>query len=166
MARDQRALDVLPDDLERLQSRIVLFEPSHRDGFRTLVADTLREFGFEPDPSLDPDLEDPAGTYESLWVALVDGDVVGSVALRADDADTLVLKRMYLRPEQRGRGLGRRLLDTALTHARSSGAKRIRLDTTERMVAARALYEQYGFERVAGDDPRQGQERLLYELDL
>jgi ribosomal protein S18 acetylase RimI-like enzyme len=73
---------------------------------------------------------------------------------------------MYLRPEQRGRGLGRRLLDTALTHARSSGAKRIRLDTTERMVAARALYEQYGFERVAGDDPRQGQERLLYELDL
>ena len=142
------------------------FEPGHHDGFRMLVVDTLREFGFEPDPSLDPDLEDPAETYESLWVALVDGDVVGSVALRADDADTLVLKRMYLRPEQRGRGLGRRLLDTALAHARSSGAKRITLDTTERMVGARALYEQYGFKRVAGDDPRQGQQRLLYELDL
>jgi GNAT superfamily N-acetyltransferase len=144
----------------------VSFEPGHHDGFRTLVAETLREFGFEPDPSLDPDLEDPAGTYESLWIALVDGDVVGSVALRADDADTLVLKRMYLRREQRGRGLGRRLLDTALAHARRSGAKRIRLDTTERMEAARALYEQYGFEQVAGDDPRQGQRRLLYELEL
>ncbi len=40
------------------------------------------------------------------------------------------------------------------------------LDTTERMQAAQRLYELYGFTRVAGDAPRQGQERLLYELRL
>jgi hypothetical protein len=42
----------------------------------------------------------------------------------------------------------------------------IRLDTTERMEAARRLYEAYGFVRVPGDAPRQGQSRLLYELTL
>src|SRR6266540_1951702 len=61
---------------------IVSFQPSHVDGFRALVSETLREFGFAPDPELDADLDDPAATYAALWVA-VDGDaVVGSVALR------------------------------------------------------------------------------------
>jgi ribosomal protein S18 acetylase RimI-like enzyme len=155
-----------PAELERLQSRIVPFEERHHNGFRALVSDTLREFGFEPDTALDPDLIDPLGTYEFLWVAVSDGKVVGSVALRSRAPDTLELKRMYLRSDHRGRGLGRRLLETALAQARASGAALIRLDTTERMEAARALYEQYGFERVAGDDPRQGQRRLLYELEL
>ena len=155
-----------PADLERVQCRIVPFDKAHRDGFRALVSETLREFGFEPDAALDPDLTDPAGTYASLWVAVMNGDVVGSVALRTVRPRELELKRMYLRPEQRGRGLGRRLLETALAEARSSGAHLVRLDTTERMETARALYERYGFKEVPGDAPRQGQRRLLYELEL
>ena len=145
---------------------IVPFRPGHADGFRSLVADTLREFGFEPDPEIDPDLDDPAGTYVALWIA-VDGEaVVGSVALRELDAGALELKRMYLRPEQRGAGLGKKLLDVALEYARETGAEVVRLDTSERMVAAQRLYEANGFRRVAGDAPRQGQCRLLYELRL
>jgi len=65
MTRDEPAAE-----LERLQTRIVPFEPVHEAGFRTLVSETLREFGFEPDPEIDPDLADPAGAYESLWVAV------------------------------------------------------------------------------------------------
>jgi putative acetyltransferase len=163
MVGDQRAVDVLR---RPVQCRIVPFDEAHHDGFRTLVSDTLREFGFEPDPALDPDLTDPGGTYASLWVAVVHGEVVGSVALRALGRDEVELKRMYLRPDQRGRGLGRRLLETALAEARSLGARLVRLDTTERMETARALYERYGFKEVPGDAPRQGQRRLLYELEL
>ena len=70
MTRDERAT---PAELERLQTRIVPFEPVHEAGFRTLVSETLREFGFEPNPEMDPDLADPAGAYESLWVAVADG---------------------------------------------------------------------------------------------
>ena len=125
-----------------------------------------REFGFEPDPEIDPDLADPAGAYESLWVAVADGEVVGSVALRDLTPAERQLKRMYLRPDQRGRGLGRRLLETALERARADGVSVIRLDTSERMEAARSLYEAYGFRRVSGSAPRQGQNRLLYELEL
>jgi GNAT superfamily N-acetyltransferase len=145
---------------------ITRFEREHISGFRALVADTLREFGFEPDPQIDPDLADPAAVYTALWVALADGDVVGSIALRDLGTGELELKRMYLHPSQRGRGVGKRLLTTALEWARANGATLIRLDTSERMETAQRLYEAYGFERVPGDAPRQGQRRLLYELRL
>jgi len=145
---------------------IVPFQPGHLDGFRSLVAETLREFGFEPDPELDHDLDDPGATYTALWVA-VDGDeVVGSVALRDLGDGAVQLKRMYLRPDRRGHGLGKQLLALALDWARANGMRSVRLDTSERMVAAQRLYEANGFERVRGDAPRQGQCRLLYELRL
>lgn len=145
---------------------ITRYEREHADGFRTLVGDTLREFGFEPDPEIDPDLADPAAVYTAVWVAVLDSDVVGSIALRDLGASELELKRMYLRTSQRGRGLGRQLLETALDWARTSGATLIKLDTSERMETAQRLYEAYGFQRVPGDAPRQGQRRLLYELRL
>ena len=146
--------------------RIVPFRPVHVSGFRRLVADTLREFGFEPDPEIDPDLADPAEVYDAIWVALHGDEVVGSVALRRLGPREVELKRMYLRSSLRGRGVGRRLLDTALAWAREQEIDTIKLDTTERMEAARHLYEARGFVRVPGDAPRQGQPRLLYELRL
>jgi GNAT superfamily N-acetyltransferase len=145
---------------------IVPFEPNHTDGFRSLVSETLLEFGFEPDPELDDDLESPSATYTALWVVVADGGVVGSVALRDLGDGAVELKRMYLRPEQRGRGLGTRLLALALEWARTNGMHAVRLDTSERMIAAQRLYEAHGFKRVAGNAPRQGQCRLLYELRL
>jgi GNAT superfamily N-acetyltransferase len=148
----------------RGELRIVPFAKSHGQGFRDLVADTLREFGFAPDSELDPDLADPAAIYEAVWVALLDNAVVGSVALRRLSRRQVELKRMYLRPHVRGRGAGRRLLETALAWAREHRIETISLDTTERMEAARHLYEAYGFTRAPGEAPRQGQRRLLYEL--
>jgi len=145
---------------------IVPFQPAHADGFRSLVADTLREFGFEPDPSLDADLDDPAGAYAALWIVVEGDEVVGSVALRDLGDATVLLKRMYLRPAARGRGTGKHLLSVALGWAREHGVRSVRLDTSERMVAAQRLYEAHGFRRVPGEAPRQGQCRLLYELIL
>jgi ribosomal protein S18 acetylase RimI-like enzyme len=144
----------------------VPFEATYSDGFRALVADTLPEFGFEVDPAFDSDLDDPAGAYTALWVAVEDGEVVGSVALRDLGGGVLELKRMYLRPSRRGLGLGKRLLGVALDYARAQDAVAVRLDTSEEMVAAQRLYEAHGFERVSGSAPRQGQCRLLYELRL
>ena len=73
---------------------------------------------------------------------------------------------MYLRPDARGRGLGKQLLGIALDWARANDERTVRLDTSERMVAAQHLYEAHGFERVPGEAPRQGQCRLVYELRL
>ena len=154
-------------DLERLTIEIVPFEATHAQGFAALIADTLREFGFEHDPELDADLEDPGGTYVALWIALAGGEVAGSVALRDLGDRAHKLKRMYLRPAHRGHGLGRRLLATALDWARANDARVVRLDTAEGMVAARRLYESAGFVQLPDPElPRQGQQRLAYELRL
>jgi GNAT superfamily N-acetyltransferase len=156
----------VPADPRRLKVRIVPFEARHADGFRSLVSDTLREFGFEPDSGLDPDLDEPVRHYAALWIAELDGQVIGSVALEDLGDGAVLLKRMYLREDQRGHGLGRRLLTIAVDWAQARGVSVIRLDTSERMQAARALYEAYGFRRLPGEAPRQGQPRLLYELRL
>jgi putative acetyltransferase len=156
-----------PPDLERLEVDFVPFEPQHAGGFVALVVDALREFGFERDPVLDQDLDDPVATYAVLLLAIAGGEVAGSVALRDLGGDVYQLKRMYLRSALRGRGVGKRLLATALDWARTNDARVVTLDTAERMVAARRLYESVGFVRVpGGGPPRQGQERLLYELRL
>jgi GNAT superfamily N-acetyltransferase len=101
-----------------------------------------------------------------LWIAEDDGRVVGSAALRDLGNGVVELKRMYVRPEARGRGLGKELLGLALDWARTQGQHTVRLDTSERMLAAQRLYEAHGFMRVSGSAPRQGQCRLLYELQL
>src|SRR6266536_3495557 len=82
-------------DLKRARLSVVPFRPEHADGFRSLVADTLQEFGFEADPAIDPDLDDPAATYAAFWIAADAGDVVGSVALRELGDGAVELKRMY-----------------------------------------------------------------------
>jgi molybdopterin-guanine dinucleotide biosynthesis protein A len=155
-----------PADLEVLQVRIVPFRPEDASGFRALVSDTLREYGFEPDPELDPDLADPGAVYEAVWVALAGERVGGSVALRRVGAAEVELKRMYLRPDLRGRGVGRKLLQMAIAWAREHRIERVTLDTTEDMQAARHLYETSGFVHVDGAPQRQGRQRLLYELRL
>jgi putative acetyltransferase len=146
---------------------IVPLEERHADGFRALVAETLPEFGFALDPAYDVDVENPTSAYAAAWVALNEsGEVVGSVALRDLGDGVVELKRMYLRPDERGHGLGKRLLAIALEWARAHGNEAVRLDTSERMVTAQRLYEAQGFRRVDGSAPRQGQCRLLYELRL
>ena len=80
-----------------------------------------------------------------------DGRVVGGagvVQLEGDAPYVCELRKMYLLPESRGLGLGRRLLLTALDAARSLGYRTCYLETLEHMSAARRLYERHGFQRL------------------
>ena len=73
---------------------------------------------------------------------------------------------MYVAEDARGRGLGRALLDRALAWAREHGYRYVHLDTTDAMVAARALYESAGFRAVGEGVPREGRCRIVYRLAL
>lgn len=80
-------------------------------------------------------------------VAVATGEAVGCVALQpvSEDARTGEIKRMYVAPAARGRGVARRLLAEVERLARRSGYRRLRLATGHRQPAAIALYESAGY---------------------
>ena len=86
---------------------------------------------------------------EAAWVAEVDGEVAGSVFVVAKDAETAQLRLLYLEPGMRGKGLGRRLTETATGFAREAGYARMVLWTQSELAAARHVYARAGFVKVA-----------------
>ena len=76
------------------------------------------------------------------------GEIVGTAGVRRLDPGIGEIKRMWVRPECQGLGLGRRLLDRCLEEARSRGFQSIRLDTEQRMEAALLLYRSRGFTEI------------------
>jgi GNAT superfamily N-acetyltransferase len=73
---------------------------------------------------------------------------VGCGALRLLDSETAELKRMYVSPLVRGKGLGRRLLAALEAEARALGVRRLVLETGVRQAAALALYRTTGFQPI------------------
>lgn len=67
------------------------------------------------------------------------------IAMRPLDAATAEMKRLYVRPDARGRGLARQLISRLCDEARRLNYSEIRLDTLPHMGEAQALYETYGF---------------------
>jgi len=87
-----------------------------------------------------------------LLLAQVNGEIAGCCALRpldgCDYSNAAEMKRLYVRPAFRGLGLGRQLAEAILDAARHAGYACVLLDTLDDMEAARALYEDLGFEEV------------------
>ena len=99
-----------------------------------------------------------------LWVALDGEAVVGCAAITPVREGVCELKRMYLLPAHRGRGVGRRLLGEALGYARDR-YQRVELETHTRMEAARALYGSAGFQKFCSEMRNCGCDQSMY-LDL
>ncbi len=93
------------------------------------------------------------------------GKVVGTAAVRRLEPGVAELKRMWLRPACRGRGLARRLMDRVLEEARALGGRVLRLDSEQRLEAAVRLYRSYGFTEIP-DYNRNPRAELWMELRL
>ena len=83
-----------------------------------------------------------------LLVAHVSGDAVACVALRRLEDDLCEMKRLYVRPSQRGLGLGRTLAEAVIGEARQIGYASMRLDTLPSMTEAAVLYASLGFREI------------------
>jgi putative acetyltransferase len=128
-----------------------------RADIERLVFAVLAEHGLKPDPeNTDSDLHDIQASYFAeggRFDLLVDdfGKIIGSVGLCRVADSTCELRKMYLAPEARGSGWGRRLLEHALAGAAELGFRRVVLETASVLQAAIALYERYGFKRYTPD---------------
>jgi ribosomal protein S18 acetylase RimI-like enzyme len=80
------------------------------------------------------------------FLALASGAVIGCVAVRKLDPETALLLRLYVKPERRGLGAARSLVEATIKYARTSGYRRVVLDTNKAVLEpAFRLYRSLGF---------------------
>ena len=105
--------------------------------YEALVAKILTEFVGRND-----------AVNERAWIAENHGTILGSVYLMREDAETARLRLLYVEPQARGLGLGKKLVSECTTFAREAGYKRIVLWTQSTLTAARKLYVGEGYELI------------------
>lgn len=90
----------------------------------------------------------------------------GCVAIREQRPGICEMKRLYVKAQHRGRGLGRLLAESAIHSARKLGYTEIVLDTLPSMIEAQSLYASLGFREVEGyyPNPEQGVRYLTRDL--
>jgi GNAT superfamily N-acetyltransferase len=126
--------------------------PDGRDGSALLAAyfaDNRERFGeFDPErsePASVDDMSPPGGWF---GVLRVDGRALACGGFKRLDARTAEIKRMYVAPDGRGRGLGRTMLARLEAVAAEMGYERVRLDTGAVHHEATALYRRAGYREI------------------
>ncbi len=138
---------------------------------RELFTEYAASLGFELDfQGFDEELRTLPGDYAPPGGALLLGEVGGGpvacIALRDLGERCCELKRMYVRPEHRRRGLGRSLASAIIAEARRLGYERMRLDTIDTMTRAIALYRSLGFREIPPYRPNPIPGATFFELTL
>jgi putative acetyltransferase len=121
---------------------------------RELFLEYARSLGFSLCfQNFDQELANLPGDYSPphgrLLLAEFEGELVGCVALHKLENEICEMKRLYLRPQFRRKGLGRALATRIIAEARDLGYSRLRLDTVESaMQDAVAMYLKLGFRKI------------------
>lgn len=140
--------------------------PGVREIFREYAAWVGGEICFE---SFERELAGLPGAYAApgggLYLAMSGARIAGCAAFRHLNKDAAEMKRLYVRTEYRGFGLGRRLALRIAEEAVRTGYTALRLDTLPRMSEAIGMYRALGFRPISpyGDHPP---EALCFELPL
>lgn len=142
----------MADDMEkRVWPRLRPANNKDCDNIADLVYDILREYDLKPDPvCTDADIKNIESSYFGrggtfFVLETEDGSIIGAYGLYPVKEHTCELRKMYLHKAHRGKGLGKFLLEDALSKARRLGFKRMILETASVLKEAIALYKSYGF---------------------
>jgi ribosomal protein S18 acetylase RimI-like enzyme len=109
------------------------------------------------------DYAPPAGR---LLLGMDGSRSTGCVALRPLEPGVCEMKRLYVRPDARGAGWGRRLAERVVGEAKAAGYGRMRLDTLPEMAEAQGLYRSMGFRPIAPYRHNPVGGTVFLELDL
>jgi N-acetylglutamate synthase-like GNAT family acetyltransferase len=152
---------------KKINCEIVEFNEGHRDQVIKVIDTVLKNLEVIPasDELIDDeDLYKIPEVYKGrgrFWVALEQGRVIGTVAIREIDSNVAKLNRMFVLMEYHGTGAGQTLLNKALDFARQQGYKEVILNTHLLMKRAHHFYEKNGFVKIREDD-----EEYHYKLIL
>jgi putative acetyltransferase len=141
---------------------IVPFTEGHAPGVLEVIGSVFAEYGmtFEPD-GFDQDLGAIGDHYFARrgWFAVMVDEqrVVGTVGALPQARRVCEVKRLYLRPEYRGRGYGAALMEYITTWAKQAGFEMVVVWSDARLPLAHRMYERLGFERFG--------ERILQDAD-
>lgn len=134
----------------------------HPDAVR-LTTDSIAEidsrYGGKPGSGAPPRVEEFAPPEGVFLVAYVDGEAVGCGGLCRLHELTAEVRRMYVRPAQRGRGLSKLVLAELESFARAAGYRELQLETGNAQTEALGLYRRAGYREIPCygpyvDDPR------------
>ena len=124
-----------------------------RDYLEWVLARFDEEYGFMVD--IEPLLQESMARIDKfapphgLLLLASEGPLVAGIAcMRRIRSDMVEIKRMYVKPEFRGRGIGRAMLDALLADAQEMGCPTVRLDSARFMEAAHSLYRSAGFHEI------------------
>lgn len=139
--------DLRPGDLGRVvlqHGELYAREYGFDHRFEAYVAETLAEFalGFRPD-------------RDRLWLAELDGELVGSVGILGREDGWAQLRWFLVHPSARGRGLGTRLVRECLDFCCAAGCRAVFLWTVDPLVEAARIYERAGFRLTEEKPPAQ-----------
>ncbi len=131
---------------------IVDFKPRWADKFRELNEEWLSEF-FKVEAADKTMLENPEAEIikrgGAVLFAKSESNIVGTVALIRHSETIYELAKMAVAKPYRGRGVGARLLETAIHRTRLAGANQLVLGTSTQLKAANLLYRKYGFRKLS-----------------
>ena len=140
------------------------------EAIKTLVFQVLAEFGLKPDSSsTDRDIDNIEKHYthrNGLFYVIEDNQqVIATMGVYQLEASICELRKMYLLPDYRGTGIGKRLLELAIDKAKQLGYQRMELETASPLKTAVALYQSYGFKEFNPKHLASRCDRAFY-LDL
>ena len=147
-------------------------DPDHLRAAHLLIREYVEALGgaccglqeFQPDLT---ELPGPYGPPSGALLLAMDGnEPAGCVGLRMFEPATAEMKRLYVRPSYRGRGIGRELVRNVLESAGELGYYRIRLDTVPTMESAISLYHLFGFRPIPAYRQSHDPAALFFELEI
>jgi GNAT superfamily N-acetyltransferase len=138
-----------------MEINIISYTDNHHDHFRKLSMEWLDHYNLVESHDLMV-LDDPRGTIIDrggfIWLAEVNGEIVGSAALMKEKDGVYELAKMAVTKRFRGKGISKMLIEKCIDKARLIGAKKLTLFSNHQLQTALKLYEKYGFMHVEVHD--------------
>ena len=134
---------------------IINYEDIHHADFRRLNLEWLEKYNLAESHDLEV-LDDPKGTILDgggvIYMAEIDGELVGSAALVKEAEGVYELAKMTVAPDWRGQGISKLLIEKCLDTARTWNAKKVTLYSNSQLQTALNLYKKYGFYHISTEN--------------